>query len=193
MNLCVASNKIHPEDIQPNVILPYADSNGTTSVLNAVKLNLACQGIIPRMVKLEQEYSYDLLFRQLWNEGQPFILVEHDIIPWPGALGELWTCPEPWCGFPYILYGEPRSFLGCTKFDPSRLGDCPLSGDLTEWQKIDRIIIKNLLMRERDWKSPPKYKDHLHSPAVAHLNINHSRMRTNGQINPHFWETEATL
>jgi hypothetical protein len=164
-----------------NVILPHADSHGTTAVLDAVKLNLATQGITPRLVKLEREYSYDLLFRKLWAEGCPFILNEHDIIPWPGAIHQLWTCEQPWCGFLYLLYGEPRTYLGCTKFDPSRLGDCPLSGDLTEWQKIDRIIEKNLLLRGE--------KGHIHTPAVSHLNINHSRMAEHGAINPYFWES----
>jgi hypothetical protein len=193
MNLCVVTNRIHPEDVNPNVILPYAESAGTTAVLDAVKVNLAMQAIIPRMVKLETLYSYDMLFRELWAIGAPFILVEHDIIPWPGSLAQLWTCPEPWCGFTYPLYGEYRNYLGCTKFEPARLGECPLpEGTLVSFEGMDRIIEKTLLMRAReDWKSPPKFKHHLHTPPVAHLNINHSRMRNFGELNPYFWESET--
>ncbi len=192
MNLCVVSDHIHPEDVHPNVVIPYAESHGTTSVIDAVKLNLAMQAITPRLVKLESVYSYDMLFRELWAKGDPFILVEHDIIPWPGALAQLWTCPEPWCGFPYSNFGTFRSYLGCTKFEPSRLGDCPLSGEIRSFGELDQIIIKTLLLRDRtDWKARPKYKNHVHNPPVAHLNINHSRMRGNVQVNPYFWESET--
>jgi len=193
MNLCTITNHIHPEDVNPNIILPYAESSGTTAVLDAVKVNLAMQAIIPRIVKLEGIYSYDILFRELWTIGAPFILVEHDIIPWPGALAQLWTCPEAWCGFTYSIYGEFRSYLGCTKFEPARLGDCPLpEGTLIAFEGMDRIIEKTLLLRAReDWKSPAKYKHHLHTPPVAHLNIHHSRMRHFGELNPYFWEAET--
>ena len=175
MNLCVINQTTHPEDVRPNIVLPYAEVNGTSAVLDAVKLNL------PTMVKMERSFSYDLLFRKLWADGKPFIIVEHDIIPWPGALVEMWKCPEPWCGFPYFVFGMLRSYLGCTKFDPARLGECPLSGELLEWQRIDKKIEAQFLMRG--------HKGHLHSPAVTHLNINHSRMRDNVMINPYFWES----
>lgn len=186
MHLGNISTKIHPEDIQPNIIVPFAETNGTSAVFDAVKLNLAVQGYVPRLVQLEGDFSYDLLFRQLWAEGQPFIIVEHDILPWPGALQELWTCPKPWCGFPYHVMGEMRSYLGCTKFNPASLGVCPLYGDLTDWALIDKIIERRLLGRQ----DVVQYR-HIHEPGVIHLNINHSRMPGHAQLNPYFWQAEA--
>lgn len=179
MNLCVVG-KIHPVDVQPNIVLPFTEEG---AIFDAVKLNLATQGLRPRLFKMERTYSYDLLFRQLWNRGAPFIIVEQDILPWPGALAQLWQCNEPWCGFPYFVFGELRSYLGCTKFDPAKLGECPLSGDLREWMLIDKVIEKNLLTKE--------FGGHLHSPAVTHLNVNHSRLTRNSQVSPSLWRSES--
>lgn len=179
MELCTISLKVHHEDVQPNVILPYAETNGTTAIFDAVKLNLANQGFTPRLVKLERTFSYDQLFRQLWAKRQPFILVEHDIIPWPGALKQLWTCSEPWCGFPYYVFGELRSYLGCTKFDPARLGECPLPEDLESWQTMDKTIEKILMKRGQ--------LGHIHQPAVTHLNFFHSRSSSKSGLHPVFW------
>lgn len=180
MNLCVVSNKIHPEDVQPNIVVPFTESG---PIFSAVTLNLATEGFTPRLFRLQQTFSYDLLFRRLWGEAQPFIIVEQDILPWPGALVGLWKCDEPWCGHAYFVQGTLRSYLGCSKFDPISLGDCPLTGDLIEWALIDRIIEKALMTRG--------YQAHRHSPAVTHLNINQARMPTAGRINPYFWKAES--
>jgi len=179
----LTSDKAHPEDVQPNVIVPYAEINGTAAILDAVKLNLATQGLRPRMVRCDRTYSYDLLFRELWAAGTPFILVEHDVLPWPGALVELWACPEPWCGFPYHVFGELRSYLSCTKFDPTRLGEVPLPADLESWYTMDKIIEQTLMSRG--------HKGHLHGPPVSHLNFSHSRMPAREAAPPQFWDVEV--
>src|SRR5262249_41072279 len=89
---------------------------------------------------------------------------------------------QPWCGFQYFVFGEFRSYLGCTKFDP-KLGDCPLDGDLIQWQVIDKTIEQKLMQLG--------LREHIHQPAVTHLNINHSKVRENVMINPYFWESQA--
>lgn len=183
MNLCVVSHRSHPEDVSPNIVMPFTESS--PSILEIAKLNLATQGFHPRLIRMERDFSYDLLFRKLWEAGRPFILVEHDILPWPGALVELWNCPQPWCGFQYYVFGELRSYLGCTKFNPGVLGECPLEGDLLEWQKIDKAIQRKLLTRGQN--------GHIHGPPVTHLNINHARMRENLMVNPSFWGSDVPL
>lgn len=179
--LFVTGSRYHPEDVRPNIVVPYTPVNGTTAILDTVKLNLGIQGLRPRMVKLERDFSYDQLFRELWATGQPFILVEHDIVPWPGAVQQLWTCPEPWCGFPYYVFGELRSYLGCTKFDPTRLGACPLPEDLTAWQLMDKAIERALVART--------FTGHLHQPAVSHLNFAHVRQTEPTLEHPQFWRS----
>jgi len=178
--LFMTGRKQHPEDVQPHVIVPYHNTHTTTAILDAVKLNLGVQGLRPRMVKLERDFSYDQLFRGLWAEGKPFIIVEHDIIPWPGAVQQLWACPEPWCGFPYHVFGELRSYLGCTKIDPTRLGECPMPEDLLSWQTMDSKIEETLVKRG--------FCGHLHSPAVSHLNFSHARQTGPTILHPQFWE-----
>ena len=53
------------------------------------------------------------------------------------------------------------------KFDPSKLGDCPLD-ELVPWQRLDWAVMTALVERG--------HSGHLHSPAVTHLNYGHQRM-----------------
>lgn len=178
--LFVTGSRYHPEDVRPNIVVPYAPIYGTPSVLDAVKLALGVQGLRPRMVKLEQDFSYHQLIQELWAKQEPFILVEHDIIPWPGAVQQLWTCPEGWCAFPYACLGELRAYLGCTKFDPVKLGECPLPEELLTWQVMDQRIKKTLMMRQA--------KCHMHEPGVTHLNFAHVRQTERILEHPQFWK-----
>jgi hypothetical protein len=59
---------------------------------------------------------FDLLAR-LWDRGESFVIVEHDIIPPDGGLVELAGCAHDWCafGYPYAEFGQHYG-LGCVKF-----------------------------------------------------------------------------
>lgn len=171
--LLLASDKHHPDDVQPNIVVPFTNDVSEPLVHKAVKLNLAMAGYKPRFERLNDtiasDYAYDRLLRRLWAEGEPFILVEHDILPWPGALLEMWECERAWCAFPYYIFGEMRTQLGCTKFDPAKLGACPLPDEPIHWSRLDWAVITGLIERETG---------HLHGPAVTHLNAAHQRMTT---------------
>ena len=102
------------------IVVPFANQGSIQ--LEAVKLNLKAQGVSAEFVELLKPLDYSGLLIKLWTD--PFIIVEHDIIPWPGALTELSKCDQPWCGFPYRLSDQlpprgqmPRveAWLGCTK------------------------------------------------------------------------------
>ena len=170
----LATDKWHPDDVQPNIVVPFANDVSDPYVHKAMRLNLQMQGLEPRYERmngtLDSDYAYDHLFRRLWAEGKPFIIVEHDILPWPGAVQQIWACDRPWCGFEYFIFGELRVQLGCVKFDPSRLGPCPLPDTLTAWHHLDWEVITNLSGRDET--------GHLHEPAVTHLNYGHQRMVT---------------
>lgn len=170
--LLLASDKTHPEDIQPNIVVPFANQQSDPFIFAATKLNLQMQGLEPRYEQLnsalDADYAYDKLFRNLWAQGEPFILVEHDILPWPGALVDLWKCECAWGAFQYFIFGELRSQLGCVKFDPTRLGACPLSDELVHWSRLDWSVITGLVNRGQT--------GHLHGPPVTHLNYGHQRM-----------------
>ena len=166
--LLLATDKWHEDDVKPNLIVPFANDASDPVAHEAMRRSLEMQGLAPRYERLDGDYAYDRLFRRLWAEGEPFVLVEHDILPWPGAVQRLWTCDRPWCAFEYFMLGELRVALGCTKFDPSRLGPCPLPDTVWHWRKMDWQIIDALTDRSQC--------AHLHEPAVTHLNRAHSRM-----------------
>lgn len=177
----IASDKWHADDIQPRVIVPFANDVSDPAILAATKLNLEMQGIKPRFERmngtLTSMFTYDNLIRRLWEEGEPFILVEHDILPWPGAVQQLWTCERPWCGFEYFIFGEMRVQLGCVKFEPARLGPVPLPDDeVMAWPGMDWAIIAALARRGES--------GHLHTPPVTHLNPAHQRRTTSVVLRP---------
>jgi hypothetical protein len=67
--------------------------------------------------------SYWELLRGLWDEGNTFAIVEHDIGVTRDQLFALEDCGRPWCAFSYEVYagdlaaayGGPYG-LGCTRF-----------------------------------------------------------------------------
>jgi hypothetical protein len=62
--------------------------------------------------------DYAGYWRERWTEGQTFINVEHDVVPWPGALDALWRCESDWCAYGYQTDEQESAFpyLGCVKF-----------------------------------------------------------------------------
>lgn len=164
---------------QPNVVVPYV--NGDRWQFKAMRLNLVMDGIEARYVRLDDaiaaDYEYARLFRQLWDEGDPFVIVEHDVIPWPGAIRNLWECDEPWCAYPYYVRGGLHAILGCVKFVPEALGPCPLpEGEAIHWTNVDEIAIPELSRRG--------FPGHQHHPAVSHLHFGQGLLTESGQYNP---------
>lgn len=45
------------------------------------------------------DMAYFDLFEKLWSEKETFIIVEHDVVIWPGALHEMYDCPELFCAY----------------------------------------------------------------------------------------------
>lgn len=126
-----------------------------------VRLNLENQGVAAEYRELQgKDSGYPDLFKELWSAGEPFILVEHDILPYPGALNRLQDCEHPFCGVGYQVRDRIESWLGCTKFEPARLGNCPLPADWTLWQ-FDVPVQFELGDRG--------FGKHVHMPPAVHL------------------------
>lgn len=98
-------------------------------------------------VHVPEPWDYAAFFRQRWEEGQSFINVEHDVIPWPGALQALAACGRAWCGYNYHLkchqgledpnltLGVP---LGCVKLSETLIRATPgLWDQRVEWTVCD--------------------------------------------------------
>lgn len=158
-----------------NVVVPYAEG---APFLDAVRLSLHAQGIRARYVAMRDDLAYWRLLRSLWARRRSFLIVEHDVVPWPGALGQLWDCPRAWCAFPYRLsHDASATALGCTKFGAElmravpdaldRLGlgiDFSTLEDPRHWSGLDgRLSL--VFSATRGWGWP-----HRHEPPVTHLN-----------------------
>lgn len=96
----------------------------------------------------DNDFSYWKLMRQLWSEHEDFVIVEHDVLPWPGAVEELLGCPYNWCSLGYKInvtstgragYGAYHTF-GCTKFSTGLMDAMPKVWDSFEshhWKHLD--------------------------------------------------------
>lgn len=118
--------------------------------------------------------DYFNLVMRLWAESETFIIVEHDIVVWPGALHEIYDCPEPLCAYqaPYNItpVGGRRGLsygVGCLKWHqslqekfPNLLTDWP--EDDRHWTRLDQVIVKKISELNNN-------TIHYHWPAVGHI------------------------
>lgn len=119
------------------------------------------------------EWSYTNYLQQRWDNHVDFINVEHDIVFWPGALEELWSCPQEWCYYAYDLSTPQFPYLGCTKIKATLMDKAP-----TVWEDQ---------RRKRSWEERPSMPPwawcdgwlhqaipleigHLHRPGVVNAN-----------------------
>lgn len=154
-----------------NIILTsgHADERVFPSVVH----NLNVQAIPFRHFDCPGREDYTNLVRDLYEEGEPFILVEQDILPWPGALFELWDCDCAWGGFSYLWNGVLAHWLGCTKFVPNELPSLegPWMGaqpDRLDFDGGPDAFILHALRAEG-------LEYHLHGPPVVNLHTGHRR------------------
>jgi hypothetical protein len=130
----------------------------------------------------ETPTTYAETLHRYWQMGDSFINVEHDIVPYPGALESLDECPYYFCGYDYPIgrggiIGPCRgSALGCIKFGADLIRQYP---DLSEqwknvsWNFLDGQIFTSLKGKLKDapdvatrWT---KFCWHEHKPPVAHI------------------------
>jgi hypothetical protein len=123
---------------------------------------LLTEGIRPEVVRCDQDdLAYARLLTDLWHRGESFCLVEHDVVPWPGAVSLLFTCPEPWCG--YLYAGVAAGGLGCVRFAAGLLAtDLSPAWEGTHWSDLDGLVTRTIGEHLRR----PGY--HRHTPDVAH-------------------------
>lgn len=148
------------------ILVPYVNLHPT---LNFV-LSTECYDdeVICRYTGNSEE-SYFNLMREAWLAQKTFILIEHDLVPWPGALTQIWQCEAPFCTYPAPHgIGPDRKYtygLGILKFDemlmkwfPDHLEDPSLT---RKWYHLDGEVFTRL--QEKN------IKIHYHYPPVLHL------------------------
>lgn len=106
--------------------------------------------------------DYGMCFANLWAGGEPFVICEWDIIPWPGALTALLDCPEPWCTHRYPVGANLTTSFGIGKYRPT--GPADPSWAETPWHLLDGFVVPVL---NRLFGRP-----HVHEPPVAHCRAN---------------------
>lgn len=120
-------------------------------------------GVVHRIDR-DDPFAYWNLMHALWDSGDGFIIVEHDIVVRPGVVIALARCRRAWCAYPYLqLPGEPVTGLGCTKFSAlvTETVD-PFTGVEPQiWQNVDYAVCS----RVRAF-----FTEHRHGPPVGHLN-----------------------
>ncbi len=118
---------------------------------------LAQERVEHRVIVSEGPFGYGDNFADLWERGEPFIHLEHDIVPWPGAIDELAGCPESWCAFESIILGGRLSIgFGIGKHSPE--GKAPCRG--ADWEHVETAI--------RSYLREHAIREHIHTPPVAH-------------------------
>ncbi len=116
-------------------------------------------------VEMVNDDSYWQLLSKAWEKGEAFAIIEHDVLPWPGALKEIQDCPALWCAYTYKInlgYGITHAF-GCCKFSADLIRQLPHAWSNMEdrhWSKLDSQFCYYALRAG--------YIPHPHRPAVIH-------------------------
>jgi hypothetical protein len=84
-------------------------------------------------VMLDGDRAYVDYMRERWSDGLDFVNVEHDVLPTPSHLDELYECPRPWCSFPYGDGGGTT--LGCVRFRAAHL-----AATTACWEEFERQL-----------------------------------------------------
>jgi hypothetical protein len=128
---------------------------------------LRAENLAPVVVVLDDDQAYGRLLTELWASNEDVIIIEHDVIPWPGAVKRLASCPEPYCAHQYLIAGQLGGTLGCVKFSSDLTAahpDVPEAWTGGHWGTVD-IKLTNALW-DRGIRAP-----HRHQPPVAHLHL----------------------
>ena len=137
---------------------------------NVAELVLYAEGVEYETGLVDGELDYSLFIADIWERGEGFALVEHDVAPWVGALSQLAACQEDWCMFRYAKAGGLSRGTGCTKFSGRLVREYPDLADAwrgTPWPMIDGTVgsaVAAVLRAENPERMLPCY----HTPSVAH-------------------------
>ena len=113
------------------------------------ELALQAQGIPYQTMPVDSGAGYGDRLRELWQAGEGFLMLEHDIIPVEGAVERLLKCRQPWCTH---AYPGPQLFMsiGVLKLSTAAVRasqDLPQLWAGAHWGHIDGIMVPALHAR----------------------------------------------
>lgn len=147
------------------VICPYTESRRYL-VNSLIAPIIKREGIDCEFITMNSDDDYWKLMCGLWEQREPLVINEHDVLPWPGAIQALFDCPYHWCSYTYEMkggYGIHHG-LGCTKFTTKFMENFPdvwINVDTTMWNTLDAQLSKAARF--------DNFYPHPHNPPVTHL------------------------
>lgn len=146
-----------------DVFVPYSKLERAT--------RLALSFDKPRYFPTPGERGYVDFIVERWAEGSGFIVVEHDAVPWPGAVRKLRECPEPWCAYGHteaVDFSPGTGYetsLHCAKFGADLIARAP---DLPAALGLD-VNWRNLATRITEYLHARSIFAHQHYPPILNL------------------------
>lgn len=159
----------------PNVIYAFASYN------SQVVMFLQNEPINLEYVRTDGgPYVFSEFLRYMWKQAEPFVLIEHDVLPYPGAIQEIWDCPEEFCGKPYRIATFEAACFGCTYFGSELMTQYPDAMEEAArrdpvWSCLDHRLADVLAESGRKGDQNPGDGSwgwpHQHGPSVQHLRL----------------------
>jgi hypothetical protein len=136
----------------------------------ASRLALVSDGIEPVMLETLGQHGYWTALAGLWEQREGFVLIEGDIVVFPGAVRDMVDCTGDWIARPYWINGELKPAFGCIKFSTALIERHPmLFLDLPEehrnWMGLDMRVFEALEKAGEELT--------VRWPAVTHLKMLH--------------------
>jgi hypothetical protein len=149
------------------IVIPY-----TEKINPVVQRVLKSYGRNPEYIYTgDGDNAYWGLLSELWCQREPVIVIEHDVLPWPGALEELEACPCAWCSLTYQLRGFSGQIgvgifhcFGCVKFHTKLMDDIP-----DAWSQMQDTYWKHLDAQFSQIAMWHGVTPHPHRPPAIHL------------------------
>jgi hypothetical protein len=127
---------------------------------------ISLKGYDRETVLMVSNGSYLKYFQERWEEEESFINIEHDVVPWPGAIDELEHCQELWCGYCYKKFELGNEYFGCVRFSQELIKLIP-----DVWNEREQYSKEygNLDVHFSTYAKKCGIKFHQHFPSVIHL------------------------
>jgi len=156
-----------------------------TRIGDATEVFLATYGCVPENMPVERidvsgsPSAYLDYLEARWDEGKTFVNLEHDIVPWPGALQELNNCPRNWCFFGYLPGLDFVEISGAAPFGLVRFRSSFIATVPDVWKNMRRRFADrddphmwriNDIELANYTKERGLFTPHQHSPSVLNAN-----------------------
>jgi len=115
----------------------------------------------------KDQYDYGNFVADLWLKNESFIILEHDIAPYPEAIYNIMWCDYPWCAYEYFHHKEYKLYaMGCTKFSKYLIENSQDISEKYNWRKTEWNILDGKIFSGLVEKFG---RPHIHHPSVAHV------------------------